>query len=305
MTVWYRLLIRLATPFVFIYLWLRGAKAPAYRQRWSERLARQEIPVQARDGIVIHCVSVGETIAARELIKQVIGSYSHLPIILTSMTPTAAELAQKLFGKRVFHTYLPLDTPNAMKRFFAQLQPRLVVILETEVWPCMLQQAQRNLVPVLVVNARMSERSAKGYQKYRRLLGDIWRNVSFVAAQNEASAERFRQLGVASENVVVQGNLKHDFQVPTTISEQAVSWRANLQRPALVAASTHEGEDELVLKAFKQVLQKVPNALLIIVPRHPERFEQVADLISQHQFVLTRRSSQLPVEQQQDRKSVV
>lgn len=295
MTIWYRLLIRFATPLVFIYLWLRGTKAPAYRQRWVERLAWQQIPPQARDGIVIHCVSVGETVAARGLIEEVIARYPHLPVTLTSMTPTAAELARKLFAERVLHTYLPIDTPGAMKRFFAKLQPRILIILETEVWPCMLQQAQLDSVPVLVVNARMSERSAKGYRKYHWLLGDIWQNVRFVAAQTESSAERFRQLGVATDAVVVRGNLKHDFQVPAELSEQALLWRDAMQRPILVAASTHEGEDALILEAFQQVLNAVPTALLIIVPRHPERFEQVAKLIEQHQLSMVRRSSQQQV----------
>src|SRR5690554_1616315 len=129
MTFWYRLLIRIATPFVFAYLWVRGAKAPLYRTRWAERLAFQDTPPQARDGIVMHCVSVGETVAARGLIEQVLAQYPHLPVTLTSMTPTAAELAQKLFGQRVFHSYLPIDTPAAMRRFFDKMAPRIVVIL--------------------------------------------------------------------------------------------------------------------------------------------------------------------------------
>src|SRR5690606_18913450 len=133
-------------------------KAPAYRKRWGERLALQNLPPQARDGIVIHSVSVGETVAARGLIESVLRTYPHLSVTLTSMTPTAAEMALKLFGDRVFHSYLPIDTPAAMRRFVSKLSPRLLVVLETEIWPCLLEQCQLRNIPVLVVNARMSER---------------------------------------------------------------------------------------------------------------------------------------------------
>jgi len=290
MTFWYRLLIRLATPLVFVYLWLRGAKAPAYRQRWAERLAKQTVPAQARDGIIIHCVSVGETVAARGLIEAVLAAYPHLPVTLTSMTPTAYDLAQKLFGERVFHSYLPIDTPRAMRRFFDKFSPRLIIILETELWPCMLAQATLRQTPVMVVNARMSERSAKGYKKYAWLVGPIWQQVSFIAAQTQASAENFKQLGVAQQQLAVRGNLKHDIQVPLSTFEQAAHWREKLQRPILLAASTHQGEDEQVLAAFKQILSAYPTALLMIVPRHPERFDSVAQLIEQQQLCYTRRS---------------
>ncbi|WP_404409934.1 lipid IV(A) 3-deoxy-D-manno-octulosonic acid transferase [Pseudidiomarina marina] len=291
MTVWYKLLIRFATPLVFIYLWLRGAKASAYRERWSERLALQKIPPQVRDGIVIHCVSVGETVAARGLIERVLRAYPHLSVTLTSMTPTAAEMALKLFGERVFHSYLPIDTPGAMKRFVSKLNPRLLIVLETEVWPCLLEQCHLRNIPVLVVNARMSERSAKSYQKYAWLLGPIWQRVNFIAAQTNASAERFEALKVPNDKLAVRGNLKHDFQVSDEIHQQAKSWRDELNRPVLVAASTHDGEDAQILEAFSSVLGQHPNALLIIVPRHPERFDSVARLIEQQQFSYVRRST--------------
>lgn len=295
MTFWYRLLIRLATPLVFVYLWGRGAKAPLYRARWLERIALQKIPPQARDGIVIHCVSVGETVAARGLIEQVLAQYPQLPVTLTSMTPTAAELAEKLFGNRVFHSYLPIDTPAAMRRFFNKIAPRIIVVLETELWPCMLQQAQQRQVPVVVLNARMSERSAAGYKKYAWLIGPIWQQVSFVAAQTVASAAQFKQLGVAPERLAVRGNLKHDLQVPKSTLAAAASWRREANRPVLVAASTHQGEDEQILNAFGQVLKRFDNALLIIVPRHPERFDSVANLIQQSGYTSVRRSEQHPV----------
>lgn len=295
MTFSYRLLIRLATPLVFIYLWLRGAKAAEYRQRWRERLALHVLPVQARDGIVIHCVSVGETIAARALIEAVLAAYPKLPVTLTSMTPTAAAIAQRFFGERVFHSYLPIDTPGAMKRFFRKLAPRMVVVLETEVWPCFVAEANRRGIPLLVVNARMSERSQHGYQRYAWLLGPVWQQLSFVAAQTAESEQRFRQLGVAPQQLAVRGNLKHDIQLAATLPQQANDWRQALQRPVLVAASTHDGEDEQVLSAFQTVLKVHPQALLILVPRHPERFTAVAQLIENAQLSYIRRSDNKPV----------
>jgi len=294
MTLWYRVLICIAVPFVFIYLWLRGRKAPAYRQHWRQRLALQSFPMQARDGILIHCVSVGETIAARGFIERILQQYPQLPITLTSMTPTARALAQQLFGERVFHAYLPLDTAGAMRRFFNKLVPRLVIILETELWPNLLRTADHQQIPVLVVNARLSERSAKSYQKYAWLIGPIWQHISWIAAQTEPSQQRFIHLGMPADKVAVRGNLKFDFQISEALQQQAQQWRTQLQRPVVVAASTHEGEDEQILDAFAQLLTQQPDCLLILVPRHPERFQTVTQL-AQRQFKVVTRSSQQQV----------
>ncbi len=295
MTIRYRLLIRLLVPFVFIYFWVRGRKAPEYRQRWRERLALQPVPACARDGILIHCVSVGETVAARGLIERILNEYPHLPVTLTSMTPTAADLAHSLFSDRVHHCYLPIDTPGAMRRFFNKLAPRFIVILETELWPNMLAEAKQRQIPTVVVNARLSERSFKTYQKYQGLLGPIWSAVTFIAAQTKASCERFKLLGVADNKVAVRGNLKFDFQVAPEVMTEANTWRERLQRPILVAASTHDGEDEVIYQAFQQVLKQQPQALLIIVPRHPERFNKVAQMAQQLKLSAIQRSHNQPV----------
>ncbi|MGQ4275441.1 lipid IV(A) 3-deoxy-D-manno-octulosonic acid transferase [Pseudidiomarina sp. E22-M8] len=290
MTTLYRLLIRLVVPLVFVYLWLRGTKAPAYRLRWRQRLALQVIPARARQGLLIHCVSVGETVAARQFIEGILARYPQLPITLSSMTPTATALAQTLFADRVHHLYLPIDTPCVMRRFFAKLAPRAVVVLETEVWPCFLQQAQQHKVPVLLLNARMSEKSQQLYRKYAWLVGPIWQQLTWVAAQNHSSAERFTNLGVPSERIAVRGNLKFDSHVPIELLAQATALKQQLQRPIVLAASTHNGEDELVLNAFTELLDKVPNALLILVPRHPERFHAVAEKIATKGLSQARRS---------------
>lgn len=290
MTAVYRLLIRLLMPAVFLYLWLRGRKAPAYRERWRERLALQSIPPNSRHGLLIHCVSVGETVAARQLIESLLHDYPEVPITLSSMTPTAADLARQLFGERVHHLYLPFDTPGAMKRFFRKLAPSAIVILETEVWPCFLREAQQRNTPVLLLNARMSEKSFASYHRFAWLVGPIWAQLSWVAAQTQASLERFINLGVPAERSALRGNLKFDSHVPLATLEQATAMKQRLERPVWVAASTHKGEDEQVLAAFADILKELPTALLILVPRHPERFDSVAELIDKSGFNFVRRS---------------
>ncbi len=291
MTAVYRLLIRLLMPAVFLYLWLRGRKAPAYRERWQERLALQVLPPDCRNGLLIHCVSVGETVAARQLIARLLDEYPELPITLSSMTPTAAELAYQLFGERVQHLYLPFDTPGAMRRFFNKLAPRAVLILETEVWPCFLREAKQRNIPVLLLNARMSEKSFASYHRFRWLLGPMWSQLTWVAAQTQASLERFIRLGVAEDKAALRGNLKFDSHVPVATLSAAMDLQQRLARPIMVAASTHKGEDEMVLAAFKQILTELPNALLILVPRHPERFASVAALVAREEFSYVQRSS--------------
>jgi 3-deoxy-D-manno-octulosonic-acid transferase len=294
MTFSYRALIALLTPLIFIYLWARGTRAPEYRQRWRERLAFQVVPIQARDGIVIHCVSVGETVAARGLIEAILQHYPQLPITLTAMTPTAAELARKLFGQRVHHAYLPIDSKAAMRRFIDKFAPRCLIILETELWPNLLAQTKQRGIKVIVVNARLSAKSFESYQRFSWLLGPIWSALDLVICQHADTERRFQELGVRRDRTVVRGNLKFDCQVPATTISSAQQWRAEQQRPMIVAASTHQGEDGIILQSFAQVLRAVPDALLIIVPRHPERFREVTAL-AQQQFATMTRSSGLAV----------
>lgn len=299
MTFSYRVIIALLTPVIFAYLWVRGARAPAYRQRWRERLALQPVPPQARDGIVIHCVSVGETVAARGLIEAIIQHYPQLPVTLTAMTPTAAELARQLFGDRVHHAYLPIDTRAAMRRFIDKFAPRLLIILETELWPNLLAQAKQHGSQVMVVNARLSAKSWQSYQRFSWLLGPIWSALDLVVCQHVDTERRFHQLGVARERTVVRGNLKFDCQVPAATMTAAKHWRAERGRPIIVAASTHQGEDAIILQAFTTILADLPSALLIIVPRHPERFREVTELAQQRFQTLTRSSGNPVTAEQQ------
>lgn len=295
MTFSYRLVMPLLLPLIFAYLWWRGRRAPEYRLRWRERLARQNIPAQWRDGIVIHCVSVGETVAARSLITKLAESYPQMPLVITSMTPTGSDILHNMFAKsdfanRIHHCYLPFDTTAAMRRFFTKLAPRLVVILETELWPTMLAQSQQRNIPVLLMNARLSERSARSYQRFAWLLGPVWQQLTYVCAQTAETASRMQQLGVPADRIEVSGNLKFDLALSAALKQSAADWREQQQRPVFVAGSTHAGEDEIVLAAFAQVLTQNPSALLILVPRHPERFDKVQSLIDSCGFNSVRRS---------------
>lgn len=292
----YQLFMRLVAPLLFAYLWLRGRQAPAYRRRWRERLALQKIPVQAREGLVIHCASVGEAVAARTLIQNILASYPHLGITVTTMTPTGSELIQQAFGKHVYHCYLPFDSGPAMRRFLDKLAPRALLLLETELWPNLLSECKRRRIPVGLLNARLSARSARGYAKLGDFGVDLWRCFSFIAAQTHATARRVRWLGALPDSVSVCGNLKQDYQPPQTLLDQASEWRTPLsERPVLVAGSTHPGEEGLVLAAFKQLLKDIPEALLILVPRHPERFAGVIQRVKDEGLSLALRSTREPI----------
>ncbi|MEZ5523399.1 MAG: lipid IV(A) 3-deoxy-D-manno-octulosonic acid transferase [Pseudomonadales bacterium] len=287
----YTLLYYLLLPVVFLRLWLRGRKAPLYRRRWKERLGFFEAPEQP-GGLWLHSVSVGETIAAAPLIKQIQQAYPELPITVTTMTPTGSERVKALFGESVFHVYVPYDTPGAVKRFLRRVKPRLALIMETELWPNLVHHCARQQIPVLIANARLSERSARGYGRFAGLTADMLGKISAIAAQGKADGERFTGLGLAPEKLHITGSVKFDIQVADPLLKAGKTLRQTwgAQRPVWVAASTHQGEDEPILEAFGQVLETHPEALLVLVPRHPERFAMVAELC-RARFKSVRRSS--------------
>ena len=290
----YSLIIYLARPLALLGMVWRSKADPAYRQRFSERLALQKMPMAARGGIVVHAVSMGEVVAAIPLIKTLMQQNPQLPMTVTCMTPTGSARIKAAFGDSVYHCYLPFDTPGAVKRFLQQLQPQLLVLLETELWPNLIWQAQAQQVVVQLVNARLSAKSARGYQRFSALVRPMLARIRAVHCQDAASTERFLALGAQAQTA---GNLKFDMQIAPNLAEQAELYAEKWQlgavrvgRPVLVAGSTHAGEDEQVLAAFKLILAKVPSALLILVPRHPDRFAQVSQLIDQAGFSQVRRS---------------
>ncbi|RUO25765.1 3-deoxy-D-manno-octulosonic acid transferase [Aliidiomarina minuta] len=292
----YSVLLSLALPFIYGYLWWHGRKNPRYRQRWSERGAWHKIDPNRKGSLVIHCVSVGELMAARPLLEALLAVYPRLKITITCTTPTGSELIQQLYANKVYHCYLPFDTPLAVRRFLWRLQPKAILILETEVWPNLVAQSAQAGIPVALINARMSERSARGYQKVDLLMRPVWRQLALVATQNESSSERLRALGVSGEALQTTGNLKFDVNVSAELKIQVTEFKSWLRgRQVITVGSTHEGEEAIILQAFSDILKARPDTLLILVPRHRERFNQVAALVKENGLRMVRRSEGLPV----------
>ena len=295
----YTLLFHLGLPFIALRLWLRARKAPAYAQRIGERFARGLPPMQ-KGGIWVHAVSVGESIAAAPMIRALLTHYPQLPITITCMTPTGSERIQSMFVNepRIQHCYLPYDFPWAAGRFLDHVQPKIGVIMETELWPNHIHQCAKRGIPTVLANARLSERSARGYGKFAKLTRPMLAEMSLIAVQTETEAQRFRDLGARPECVTVTGSIKFDLTIDPQLLERAVQQRVEWQttdRPVWIAASTHAGEDEVVLAAHREVLRTRPDALLILVPRHPERFNSVFELSQQQGFASVRRSTSAPV----------
>lgn len=289
----YSILFYLAIPLVLLKLLLRGRKAPAYRQRVGERFALG-LPEFRQGGIWLHAVSVGESIAAAPLVKALQERYPELPITLTCMTPTGSERIRAMFGDSVQHCYLPYDLPCRAGKFLQAVRPVLGIVMETELWPNHIDQCARLGIPVVLANARLSERSARGYARFPRLIAPMLQQLALIAVQTGEEAQRFQALGAPADKVQVTGSVKFDLQVPSDLIQQAQELRAQWQlsqRPVWIAGSTHEGEDLLVLEAHRQLLQGFPRALLILVPRHPERFEPVHQLCRIQGFQTIRRST--------------
>ena len=288
----YLFLLYLSSPLLLAYFLWRSRKDPAYRQRLLERFG---LGLQAKQltpgGIVVHAVSVGEVIAATPLIQQLQQQYPGKSITVTCTTPTGSATIQSRFGNSVQHCYLPLDYPGAVRRFLTALQPALLVILETELWPNLLAGCAKRAIPVVVVNARLSARSAKGYRRFAALTKPLLGNISLLLTQDKASSQRFRTLGYNGA-LAISGNLKFELAIPATTTGLLEQFKpAFARRLVWVAASTHAGEDEQLLALYPKLKQRFPSLLLLLVPRHPERFDKVAELVQQAGLSLWRRSS--------------
>lgn len=285
----YTLLFYLAMPYIFIRLWVRSWRAPDYCKRLGERLG--SYPFRLEKCIWVHAVSVGETIAAIPLIKALKIKYPNTPLLVTTMTPTGAARVKNAFGDSVSHVYLPYDLPPAIARFLNAMQPVIAIIMETELWPNLLAVCRKKNIPICLVNARLSEKSARGYQRIAVLTREMLQHIRVIAAHGEADAKRFVALGAASEQVITTGNIKFDLELPAELTNKSADLRAALgtERFVWIAASTHEGEEEIILAAHKKLREKNPHALLILVPRHPDRFDAIAKLCEQS-FITMRRS---------------
>jgi 3-deoxy-D-manno-octulosonic-acid transferase len=292
----YNLVFTLAIPFILIRLWLRGDSNPGYRQRWAERFAFFTFSGKP-NGLLIHSVSVGETLAAEPLVRSLQGAHPDLTLIITTTTPTGSDQVKRLYAAdlaagRIFHVYLPYDLPWLMTRFIKKIQPSLCIIMETELWPNIIRSCNKQQVSVILANARLSEKSARGYAKFSKLTQPMLQGIDLIAAQHRNDAQRFIDLGIEEHKVDVTGSIKFDINVPEQVLQQGGELKKlwGRERPVMVLASSHEGEDDLMLDSYQQLLTDFPSLLLVLVPRHPERFDEVAALILDRELHMVRRS---------------
>jgi 3-deoxy-D-manno-octulosonic-acid transferase len=275
----YSLLLYLLTPVILLYLAFRGLRGAGYLGRWAERFGFFNAPPES-GGILVHSASMGEVNAAAPLIRELIKRYPASSMSLTAFTPTGSDRIRELFGPDAFHVYSPLDLPGAVKRFFDRVRPKLMIIMETEIWPNLYHEAWSRGIPIVIVNARISDRSIGGYRRLSRLTEEALGRVSEIGAQGELDAARLVEIGADANRVAVTGNLKFDVNLPPSLLEQGetirMAWGAG--RLVFLAGSTHEGDEGPVLEAFQRVLPDYPNSLLVLVPRHPERFSKVAQM---------------------------
>ncbi len=292
----YNLVFTLAIPFILIRMWLRGGANPGYRQRWSERFALFNFSGKP-NGLLIHSVSVGETLAAEPLVRSLQAANPDLTLTITTTTPTGSDQVKRIYADdlaagRVVHVYLPYDLPWLTASFLKKIQPSLCIIMETELWPNIIRSCNKQQILVILANARLSERSAKGYAKFPKLTQPMLQGLDLIAAQHRNDGQRFIDLGIDEHKVDVTGSIKFDISVPeqSLAQGQALKKQWGEERPVLVLASSHEGEDDLILNSYQELLVDFPNLLLVIVPRHPERFDEVAALVLDRELHLVRRS---------------
>ena len=275
----------LAVPVILYRLIARGLRYREYFGRWKERFGFFAAP-GLQDSIWVHAVSVGEVNAAAPLIEALMRRYADRSFVITTVTPTGSERVQKLFGGRVFHVYLPYDLPASVERFLDRVKPAIAVIMETEIWPNLYYECHARKIPIVIANARLSERSLKGYGPVRPLARAAVRCATAVAAQSQADAARLLELGADPAALTVAGNVKFDMAVPEGLDGSGATareyWGTN--RPVWIAASTHEGEELPAIEAHTRVLKRFPDAVLLVAPRHPERFRPVAQLCRQYGF---------------------
>jgi len=282
----YSAILYLLLPVIVLRLFVRSLGNPAYRSRWTERFGCLQDLEHEHPLIWIHAVSVGEARAAKPLVDALRGEYPGFQIMITTMTPTGAETVLQLFGDTVVHRYVPYDFPGAVRRFIQATRPGFLLVMETELWPNLFHYCRVLNVPVILVNGRMSAQSARRYRLVASLTRSTLENLSLISAQSRRDAERFVALGASSGTVSVTGNLKYDYTLPEDFQARFEVIRRSwpCARPVWIAASTHAGEEAAILTAHAKVLDKFPDCLLIIAPRHPERSSEIAELCAKSAF---------------------
>jgi 3-deoxy-D-manno-octulosonic-acid transferase len=281
----------LLLPYALAGLVWRGLRYPAYWRRWPERFGFVRA-IEDQRVVWVHAVSVGEVRSAAPLIEAIAERLPRHRILVTTMTPTGSEQLEALFGDRVLHSYLPYDFPDAVARFLDRIQPELAIIAETEFWPNLFRACEKRRIPLNIVNARLSLASFRGYSVVGRTVRAMFATADLICAQSSLDAQRLRNLGVDDRLLTVTGNLKFDVEVPAALRHRGAALRRQwgAGRPVLIAASTHQGEEAQVLSAFAGLAERYPELLLVLVPRHPERFAAVARLARRRGFATARRS---------------
>lgn len=301
----YSVMFTCLLPYVFLRLWVRSLKLPAYRRRWAERLGLVPLP-PLENVLWIHAVSVGEAISTVPLIHRIRSTYPDTPILITTTTPTGSERVQAAFkdmlGKQIYHCYMPYDLPWALHIFFQRIKPRLLILMETELWPNLLQACYERELPVIIANGRLSPISARRYRWLGPFMRAMIKPIQAVAAQSTIDAERFRALGINAQTIWETGNIKFDLELPPYLQEAGIELRQDLgaERLVWIAASTHEGEETIALNVYATLKKQFPQLLLVLVPRHPDRFNKVAHLCTERGFQLVRRSQRQPCTLQTD-----
>jgi len=288
----YQLVLFLAWPLVRVRLWWRGRREAGYRERVAERFGH--VPAEVRQGVLwVHAVSAGETIAAVPMIERLVQSNPDVPLLVTTMTPTGSGEVVRRLGHTVNHCYAPYDFPWAVDAFLDTVQPRALILIETELWPNLVLRSRNRGIPVVLVNGRLSERSARGYARIGALVEKMLKAFDLIACQSEAHRSRFLALGARADSVRVLGSVKFDLRLNEEQRAEAARLRlvwGLAKRPVLIAASTHPGEEDQVLEAYDMIRRTVPSACLLLVPRHPVRATEVVELVVRRGFKVTRQS---------------
>lgn len=293
----YTLLHSVAIPFILIRLMWKSRRHKAYRMRWNERFGYIDRIPETQKSIWVHAVSVGESIAAIPLVRAIKKQYPNHIIVMTTTTPTGSEQVRNKLSDEVIHYYAPIDIPFCVNRFLRRSRIEFAVIMETELWPNLLRCCKRRKIPVMLANGRLSERSKHNYQMIGSLTRSMLSDYTMVMSQGVLDGERLIELGLDPKRLVITGNIKFDIQVPEDLAARGkalrMAWQ-NTNRPTFIAASTHQGEEDMILSAFAQIREQIPNLLLVIVPRHRERFDAVKKLCADTNYQVVTRSSKTP-----------
>ncbi|HET9843236.1 MAG TPA: lipid IV(A) 3-deoxy-D-manno-octulosonic acid transferase [Gammaproteobacteria bacterium] len=290
----YTICFVLLLPFIYLRLYRKGRRLPSYTKRWGERLGFVNIPILDQS-IWFHAVSVGEALAAVPLIRGFMQQNPHTNIVVTTMTPTGSDRICSAFtqdlNKNMYHAYIPYDIPWCLQRFIKKTNPQLFIAMETELWPNLFVTLQKKAVPILIANGRLSPKSCRSYKKFKWAIRPMIQAIHYIATQSTIDTKRFIEIGMHPHQVENLGNVKFDLQIKESDINQGSQLKQQfLGKFVWIAASTHAGEETLILQIFKQLKHNFPDLVLLLVPRHPDRFEEVHALCMKTGFVVCRRS---------------